>query len=143
VDDWQAHAARTLREAGFRTGGARARVLGVLGAESCCLSAQEIFARLRAHGSPVGIASVYRALELLVELRLVQRVELGEGLARYEARRPDGDHHHHVVCDGCGRVDAFSDESLEAALAEVADGVGFAVDAHDVVLRGACGDCRG
>lgn len=142
MSDWHGHAVTTLRDAGFRSGGARERVLAVLGGESCCLSAQEIFDRLRAGGRPVGIASVYRALELLVELRLAQRVDLGEGVARYEARRPDGDHHHHVVCDDCGRVDAFSDERLEAVLDRVADDVGFAVDAHDVVLHGACADCR-
>jgi Fur family transcriptional regulator, ferric uptake regulator len=142
-ETWEEHAAATLRAAGFRSGGARARVLELLASETCCLGAQEIFERLRDDRRPVGIASVYRALEVLVELRLVQRVDLGEGVARFEARRPDGEHHHHVVCDDCGRVDVFSDDSLEAALTRVADGVGFAVDAHDVVLHGACGDCRG
>jgi Fur family transcriptional regulator, ferric uptake regulator len=142
-ETWEEHAAATLRAAGFRSGGARARVLELLASETCCLGAQEIFERLRDDRRPVGIASVYRALEVLVELRLVQRVDLGEGVARFEARRPDGEHHHHVVCDDCGRVDVFSDDSLEAALTRVADGVGFAVDAHDVVLHGACADCRG
>jgi len=46
------------------------------------------------------------------------------------------------VCDDCGRVEAFTDERLEVALTRVADGVGFAVLGHDVVLRGACAECR-
>lgn len=140
--DWISHANETLRQQGFRSGGARAAVVGLLGAESCCLTAQEVFDRARATGRPVGLASVYRALDVLVEIRLVQRVELGAGTARFEARRPDGEHHHHVVCDDCGRVEAFADQRLEVALDGVAEGVGFAVDTHDVVLRGACAECR-
>jgi Fur family ferric uptake transcriptional regulator len=96
---WTAHALATLRAAGYRSGGARAAVVGLLGRESCCLTVQQIFERLREDARPVGIASVYRALDLLVELRLVQRLELGEGSARFEALHPSGDHHHHVVCD--------------------------------------------
>jgi Fur family transcriptional regulator, ferric uptake regulator len=139
---WTGHALATLRAAGYRSGGARAAVIGLLGRESCCLTVQQIFDRLRDDGRPVGIASVYRALDLLVELRLAQRIELGEGTWRFEALDPSGDHHHHVVCDDCGRVEAFSDERLEVALTHVADDVGFAVLGHDVVLRGACTDCR-
>ncbi len=139
---WSGYALSTLRAAGYRSGGARAAVVALLERESCCLTAQQIFDRLRADGRPVGIASVYRALDVLVELRLAQRIELGEGTARFEALHPSGEHHHHVVCDDCGRVEAFSDEGLEVALTRAADDVGFAVLGHDVVLRGACTDCR-
>jgi Fur family ferric uptake transcriptional regulator len=138
---WTSHALATLRTAGYRSGGARAAVVGLLGRESCCLTVQQIVDRLREDGRPVGVASVYRALDLLVELRLAQRLDLGEGTARFEALDPSGDHHHHVVCDDCGRVEAFSDDRLEVALTRVADDVGFAVLGHDVVLRGACTDC--
>jgi Fur family transcriptional regulator, ferric uptake regulator len=139
---WAAYALATLRAAGHRSGGARAAVVELLGRESCCLTVQQITDRLREDGRPVGVASVYRALDLLVELRLAQRLDLGEGTARFEALDASGDHHHHVVCDDCGRVEAFSDQDLEVALTRVADGVGFAVLGHDVVLRGACADCR-
>ena len=139
---WTSHALAALRAAGYRSGGARAAVVDLLGRESCCLTVQQISERLREEGQPVGIASVYRTLDLLVELRLAQRLDLGDGTARFEALDPSGDHHHHVVCDDCGRVEAFSDEQLEVALTRAADDVGFAVLGHDVVLRGACGDCR-
>ena len=87
-----------------------------LGEQSCCRSAQEIFDGIRADGGRVGIASVYRALDQLVELRLVQRVELGDGVARFEPSHVDGEHHHHLVCDDCGKVEPFSDPGLEQAL---------------------------
>ena len=140
---WIGHAHETLRVAGFRGGGARTAVVELLGGESCCLTAQEIFDRSRTAGRPVGIASVYRVLDQLAEMRLVQRIELGAGITRFEAVQPDGEHHHHAVCDDCGRVEAFSDKRLELALDQVAGAVGFSVQAHDVVLRGACSDCRG
>lgn len=139
---WIQHAHERLRVAGFRSGDARTAVVELLGDESCCLTAQELFDRARATGRPVGIASVYRVLEQLAAMRLVQRIDLGAGIARFEALQPDGEHHHHAVCDDCGRVEAFSDARLEVALDQVAGDVGFTVQGHDVVLRGACSDCR-
>jgi Fur family transcriptional regulator, ferric uptake regulator len=138
---WTRHALEALDEAGYRTGGARRSVVELLGRQNCCLSAQDIFDRLRAARRPVGIASVYRALETLTELRLVKRVEAGDGIARYEPAPPDGDHHHHLVCRDCGKVEAFTDPRLERAIDKVANGLGYDVDEHEVVLTGACADC--
>jgi Fur family ferric uptake transcriptional regulator len=81
-------------------------------------------------------------LDQLSEHGLAQRVDLGEGTARYEAALPTGEHHHHLVCDGCGRVESFADDRLERVLRDVERRSGYAVAAHDVVLRGACMSCR-
>ena len=140
--DWAERALAALAHAGYRPGGARRAVVALLAAQDCCLSAQEMFERLRGGERPVGIASVYRTLEQLGALGLVQRVDVGDATARYERATPAGDHHHHVVCVDCGRVEPFTDDRLERAVERVAGNVGFAVDAHEVVLRGACGDCR-
>lgn len=139
---WRGYTEAALRDAGFRAGGARSAVLELLAAQSCCASAQEIHDTLRVGGRSVGIASVYRVLDVLAELRLVQRVDVGDGIARFEPALPDGDHHHHVVCDDCGKVEPFSDPSLETAIARASKRLGYSVDAHEVVLRGECGDCR-
>jgi Fur family transcriptional regulator, ferric uptake regulator len=138
---WASHALETLEDAGFRSGGARRAVVELLGRQNCCMSAQEIFDRLRRARRPVGIASVYRALETLADLRLVKRIDAGDGIARYEPAQPDGDHHHHLVCRDCGKVEAFSDVRLERAIGKVADGLGYSVEEHEVVLTGACADC--
>jgi Fur family ferric uptake transcriptional regulator len=138
---WRERAHEQLRASGRRAGAARAAVVDLLAAESCCLSAQEIHARLRAGGTSVGVASVYRALDQLSALELVQRVDVGDGLARYERSHGD-DHHHHVVCDDCGKVEPFADETLEQAISRASGRLGYAVDAHEVVLHGACADCR-
>jgi Fur family ferric uptake transcriptional regulator len=139
---WTELALTRLREASGRSGGARRVVVELVGEQSCCLSAQEIHERAQARGERVGIASVYRALEGMDDLGLVQRIDLGDGVSRFEQVRPGGDHHHHLVCDDCGKVEPFEDSTLESAIERVANGRGYAVAAHDVVLRGACEDCR-
>lgn len=140
--DWQAHTLATLTASGHRKGGARNAVVELLAQQSCALTAQEIDDRLRAGGRTVGRASVYRILELLTELKLVQRIDVGQGIARYERHEPDGDHHHHLVCDSCGTIEPFEDPSLEQAIEQVSRRLAFAVGEHDVVLHGACSDCR-
>jgi Fur family ferric uptake transcriptional regulator len=139
--EWAEHARDELRRAGHRSGGARTAVLDQIAGQECCLTAQEIFDSLRAEGKDAGIASVYRALELLTRMGLVRRVEVADA-AGYEPALPSGEHHHHVVCDRCGKVSSFEDEGLERAIDRVAGRLEFDVGRHDVVLRGACEDCR-
>jgi Fur family ferric uptake transcriptional regulator len=141
-EDWLPHATHALRDAGTRSGGARSAIVSELASQTCCASAQEIHMRLHAGGSTVGIASVYRTLELLHSMGLVTRIDTGDGVARFEPALPGGEHHHHLVCTTCGAVEAFHDDALEDAIHRVADRVDFRVDAHDVALRGACRTCR-
>ena len=140
---WRDLALDGLRAAGLRRGGARRAVVEYLEEQDCCRSAQEIHDGIGESGGTAGVASVYRALDTLVELRLVQRVDAGDGIARFEPSRADHHHHHHLVCDDCGRVEPFTDEPLERALERAAGRLGYALEQHDVVLRGACEDCRG
>jgi Fur family ferric uptake transcriptional regulator len=139
---WAETTLATLRSKGHRDGGARRAVIELLGRQQCCLTAQEIFDSLRAEGRRVGTASVYRALEQLTRDGFVQRIDLGAGTSRFEPKHADGEHHHHLVCDDCGKLEPFHDEDLERAIEAVERGTGFAVATHDVVLRGACADCR-
>jgi Fur family ferric uptake transcriptional regulator len=139
---WADGALERLRSTSGRTGAARREVVEFLDRQECCLSALEIHDALRASSSRVGIASVYRTLEGLGGLGLVQRVDLGDGVSRFERIDPTGDHHHHLVCADCGKVEPFEDPALEAAIVGVAGGKGYDVAAHDVVLRGSCGDCQ-
>ena len=140
--DWTEHALQTLSDAGYRRGGARTAVVEMLGRQGCAVSARDIDDKLRADGHQVGRASVYRTLETLAELKLVQRLDLGSGEKRYEPQRPGGEHHHHLVCDRCGQVQPFEDPELERALEKLSSRVDYTVDEHDVVLHGECGDCK-
>jgi Fur family transcriptional regulator, ferric uptake regulator len=139
---WREHAEHQLARAGHRTGGAREEVIALLARQSCCLSAQDIHDGLRARGRAVGLASVYRALDVLAQLSLVRRLDV-DGTACYEPADPSGEHHHHAICDRCGKLDAFEDPELERLIGGVADRLGYDVAGHDVVLRGACPDCAG
>jgi Fur family ferric uptake transcriptional regulator len=131
-----------LKEGGHRAGGARGAVVALLGRQNCCLSAHEISQELHESGSDVGIASVYRALDLLHGMGLVQRVEFGEGVARFEPVTPGGEHHHHAVCDSCGRVTPFEDERLEKQLERLAGNLKHSMSGHDLVIHGDCPRCR-
>jgi Fur family ferric uptake transcriptional regulator len=140
-ETWEVHARRELSRTGRRAGGARDEVLALLARQDCCLSAQELHDRLRAgEGRNVGLASVYRALDLLTQLKLVHRVDV-DGVACYEPADPSGEHHHHAICERCGKRDPFEDEELERLIHGVGERLGYAVGAHDVVLRGRCPDC--
>ncbi len=141
--DWESSARAALSDAGHRSGGARGAVVSLLARQSCCLSAQEISEGLRGKGTDVGLASIYRALDLLHEMGLVQRVEIGEGGARYEPVVPGGEHHHHAVCDTCGRVTAFEDERLERQLERLAGRLRHSMSGHDIVIHGDCARCAG
>jgi Fur family ferric uptake transcriptional regulator len=138
---WTSDTIEALSRAGYRSGGARRAVIELLGRQDCCLTAQEIFDGLRAESRAVGIASVYRVLDLLGERGFVQRIDVGAGMARFEPVHSSGEHHHHLVCEDCGKVEAFADEGLERALHKVEGRTGYSVAGHDVVLRGACADC--
>jgi len=139
--NWSEHVHAVLARAGLRRGGARERIIELLDTEPCALSAVEIEDALRGQGRRIGRASIYRVLELLVEHGLVERVTVGQGLSRFERILPSGEHHHHLVCEQCGRLVAFDDPGLERAIDRVSQRLGVRVDHHDVVLRGSCEDC--
>jgi Fur family transcriptional regulator, ferric uptake regulator len=140
---WAEHAVSSLAAAGFRRGGARLAVVEALARQDCAVTALEIDAELGRRSPGVGRASVYRALEQLEQLGLVQRLEVARGTAGYERIEPSGHHHHHAICRRCGRVVPFEDSALERAIDRVSGQVRFEVTEHDVVLRGLCERCGG
>jgi Fur family ferric uptake transcriptional regulator len=139
---WTEHVHEVLAAAGLKRGGARERVIELLAAQPCALTAVEIEEELKTTGRPTGRASIYRVLELLVEHGLVERVAVGDGQARFEPLHPGGaHHHHHLVCEQCGRLVAFDDPGLERAIDALGERLGVRVEHHDVLLRGACERC--
>lgn len=138
---WEKRALEALGEAGYRRGGARVAVVEALARHDCAVTALELEEELRRRDVSVARASVYRGLNQLEELRLVQRFEAERGIASYERVNPDGEHHHHAICRRCGRMEPFEDRDLERAIERVSDEVAFEVAEHDVVLRGLCKSC--
>lgn len=139
---WAERALAELSATGHRAGGARTAVIKLLAAEGGCLEAEDVAERLRAEGRRVGTASVYRALNLLSDLGLLQKVALAGSPTRFELVRDGGEHHHHIVCDSCGRTVPFSDRRLESAVAELSARSSFQVLAHEITLHGECEGCQ-
>lgn len=141
---WAEHAHTALQAAGLRRGGARTAVVEALARHDCAVTALELDDELRGGGQePPARASVYRALEQLEQLGLVQRLEVARGTAGYERVQPSGHHHHHAICRECGRMVPFEDAGLERALDRLSAEMRFEVSDHDVVLRGLCERCSG
>ncbi|HTW43706.1 MAG TPA: Fur family transcriptional regulator [Solirubrobacteraceae bacterium] len=138
---WTELALEQLADAGYRRGGARRELLTLMGEQRCALTAIEMEQALADRGRRVSRASIYRILEELDEIGVVQRVEVGGGMARFEPVRRGRGHHHHLVCDRCGRLEPFSDEGLERAIKRVSERVALDVSEHEVVLHGACNAC--
>jgi len=141
IESWADHAQRVLAESKHHTGAARRAVLELLDSQACALSALEIEDALRSGTRPVGRASIYRILDELERLGLVQKVQVGQAMARYEPIRAGHGHHHHLVCDSCGTVTPFTDSELERAIQKLSHRVPMQVAEHEIVLHGACQAC--
>lgn len=111
------------------------------------LTAEEIFALVKVGCPDMGLATVYRNIQLLNELNLIDRINFDDGYVRYEIGsahdRGLRHHHHHLICCKCGKVFAFQDDLLEELEAKITATTGFAVVNHEVKLYGYCKECGG
>ena len=105
------------------------------------VSAEEVARRVEQRGVGVGLATVYRTLDLLVASGLVQERDFGEGFRRYEPVAP-GQAHEHCVCSSCGRVMEFSNDRLERMIALLAEEVEFRPHHHRLEVFGLCRECQ-
>jgi Fur family transcriptional regulator, ferric uptake regulator len=140
-----------VRRAGHRRGGAREVLIELFAQQECALTVQEIGEHLAAQlesgatDRPVGVASIYRGVDVLQDLSLITRVDVGDGVARFErasVEQSGHHHHHHFVCDDCGLLQPFDDDALEQAIERLESRLGFVTKGHEVTLRGTCVKCR-
>jgi Fur family ferric uptake transcriptional regulator len=104
------------------------------------LSVEAIRRQLKQQGERVGMATIYRTLDLLLESGLVRAHEFGQGFKRYEPVAAQADHEH-LICERCGRVIEFTNERLERMLPVLADEHGFQHRRHRVEIYGVCRVC--
>jgi Fur family ferric uptake transcriptional regulator len=118
------------------------RVLQILEKTTSLATAQDIHLQLRGEDEkPPGLTTVYRALESLVALGIVQAVDLGDGEKRFELVTP-GEHHHHLICERCRdsiHLDKCLLEDLESAIKTK---YGFETKAHILEIFGVCKRCK-
>jgi len=130
----------TARQRNTRQGGA---VKDALCAAPGFCSAQDVYARLRGQGDAVGLSTVYRHLQGLVDEGLVDVIHTPEGETTYRFCGAAGGqrHHHHLVCRGCGRTEEIEGRVVERWAASVAAEAGYTSVDHTVELFGLCADC--
>ena len=117
----------------------RTAVLALLDELDGFRTAQDLHALLRERGDPVGLATVYRALQALVDDGLVDVLRSSDGEAAY--RRCSQVHHHHLVCRSCGRTVEVADPPVERWAARIAAEHGFADAQHQLEVFGTCSAC--
>lgn len=108
------------------------------------LSAEDVHGILRDNDSDIGLATVYRALELMCEIGILQKMDFGDGCSRYELNMtaPNAHQHHHLICRRCGKVIEFSDDLMEELESCIAEQCNFKVIDHQVKFFGYCEECH-
>jgi Fur family ferric uptake transcriptional regulator len=123
-----------------RTTKQRSAVASQLDKEQTFRSAQDIYASMREKGSTIGLATIYRALQGMVEDGELDVLRTDDGESVY--RRCSSGHHHHLVCRVCGRTIEVQDKPVERWAAKVAADHGFTDVEHQVEVFGTCAQCH-
>jgi Fe2+ or Zn2+ uptake regulation protein len=132
--------AATLDFAGYRLTESRRLVSELIAARAGHFTASDLIEDARNRRLGIGRATIFRALDLFEELKLLERLDLPNGEHAYVACDPQ--HHHHVVCEVCGRSAQVEDQGLLAAFDEIERRTGYQVDNHRFELYGLCPRCQ-
>ena len=130
----------SLQSNGYRLTSSRRAVVNVLAAADGSLTAADLFKVARARHKRLGLVSVYRTLEKLEELGLVQRVHRPDGCHAYISAL-DG-HQHLLLCEACGRVEVFRGDDLKEFSRRLEGESGFEIHEHWLQFFGLCSQCR-
>jgi len=132
--------ARILREHGNKLTPQRHTVMRVIASTHEHMTPESIYEKSRLEDPGIGRVTVYRTLELLDKLDLVCRVHSEKGCHSYMMRRPT-EHHHHLICSGCGKVVDFTNCSLDDTEKKLSRENGFDIKGHLLEFYGLCRDC--
>lgn len=106
------------------------------------LSAEEVYAIVKEYCPEMGLATVYRTIEILANLDILHKIDFGDGRTRYEVTNEEVHHHHHLICVDCGKVMEFNDDFLETLEVWVAKKTKFYVIDHQLKFYGYCEECQ-
>ncbi len=118
----------------------RKAILDIINRSDKHWDADDVAYALRKEGVQIGIATVYRGLAALAEQGLIESIQLADK-KRYE--RADKAHHDHLICTGCGNIEEFCEPEIEMLQDKVAEGCGFKMQGHQLLLFGLCKTCNG
>jgi Fur family ferric uptake transcriptional regulator len=128
-----------LAEAGFRLTATRRAVAAIVADRDGPFTAADVLADARSRGLGIGRATIFRSLDAFNELNVVERLDLPNGEHAYVACDPA--HHHHVVCERCGRTTEIDDRGVRDIVRAVERRTGFRIDSHRLELFGRCATC--
>jgi Fe2+ or Zn2+ uptake regulation protein len=129
-----------LSAVGLRNTSQRASILEIIRRGQGHLDADEVHRRARKTQPRLSLSTVYRTLQTLKELGLIEEVHLDETHHHYEIK--DADEHHHLICLGCGKVVEFASSALKKMKNEVSRENGFDITGTEVRMTGYCPECR-
>ena len=129
-----------LERAGYQATPNRRLVADLVASTNGHFTAADLLERGRREQVRMGRATVFRALDLLTSLRVVERLDLPSGAHAYVVCEPDK-HHHHLVCSGCGRSEDVADGDLGALVDEIGRRHGYQIQSHRIELFGTCPVC--
>ncbi len=107
------------------------------------LSAEDVYLLVKEKTPEIGLATVYRTLELLSDLQIIHKLNFGDGVTRYEFRAEGAEHHHHhLICLNCGAVDEITDDWLGPIEKRVEEEFNFQIVDHRLTFHGVCHRCK-
>ena len=137
---------KMLKDKGLKVTNQRLLVLEVLADHrDKHMTAEDIYELVKEDYPEIGLATIYRTVQLLREMQLVDRINLDDGCLRYEISDLfDGEtkhHHHHLICKTCGKVVPFEEDLLDELERLVEQETGFQVSDHELKFYGQCQEC--
>jgi len=132
-----------LKEQGYKLTTQRKVVLNaMLDNQDKHLTVEEIYHIVKASNPEIGLATVYRNIQLLSEMKIVEKLTLDDGFARYElAEENEGHRHHHLICEVCGKVIEVKEDLMDSIEQSFRTSYGFIVHDHQAKFFGLCEDC--
>lgn len=133
-----------LKEKGYKLTPQRRSILNIiLETEGKHLSAEEIYELVKSKCPDIGLATVYRTMQMFDEVGLVYKHNFDDGRSRYELNHHNEDHqHHHLICVGCNSVIEVEEDLLEQLELEIERKYNFQINNHNVKFFGYCERCR-
>ena len=133
-----------LHESGFKlTPQREATLLVLLENEKDHLSAEEIYFFVKKKNADIGLATVYRTLEILTDIKIVDKISFDDGVARYDLRKEGATHfHHHLLCLECGNIEEIEEDLLREVEEIVEKDFSFFVKDHRLTFHGICRECQ-
>ncbi len=130
-----------LKKAGLKATVPRLKILEILeGNREQHLRAEDVYKALLKSNEDIGLATVYRVLTQFEAAGLVSRHHFEGGHSVFEL--DEGQHHDHILCTSCGRVDEFLDDAIEERQRVIAEKAGYQITDHSLYIYGVCAECQ-